>query len=223
MISVDTLNDSALSWMEARVAEYADSQRTPTMPVAMGIRQNLSYKEGKVIAVTQSGFASVNLYNDDFDRGIGNSGDEVIQALADWIYDFIQRNPNHLCLIDEQLSSPTDASWQNDMQERFAKAVLFSDNSIFYCISQENCDKEFVFDLIKSTYWFFFCCSLVNDHSKGLCGCPTKATVDPHQIKQAMSDVRGLVLNAFDLEGLIIWTRHNEFLTLSQPTGKGIP
>lgn len=222
MITVDMLNDSALSWMEARVAEYSDSQRTPTMPVAISIHQNLPYKEGKAIAVTQSGFASVDAYDDGFDRGIGNSNNEVIQALADWIYDFIQRSPTHLCLIDEQLSSPTDASWQNDMRKRFAKAVLFSDNSIFYCISQENCDKDFVFDLVNSTYWFFFCCLLVNDHNKVLSGCPVEATVNPHQIKRAVSDVRGLVLNAFDLEGLMIWTRHDELLTLSQPSGKGI-
>ena len=181
---------------------------TPSLPIASAIFQANILSQGKVYAVADW---LPDCNRDNFEVWCGHGGNDVKKVLARWVWDFVRVSPEHVCLIDEQQSEANDVSWRSDMLPSFADTVRFSNGSIFYQLSSANITREAVSELVQATYWFNFCCAFVMDSDQILRDQPGGAEVSKESLVKAGSRTHRLVTDAYDLEGILVWTRDTDF------------
>ena len=151
-----------------------------------------------------------------FEAWCGNGGEEAKQLLSKWIWEFVNINPAHVCLIDETRSKASDIGWQDDMAKVFADTVRFSKGSIFYCVSSITISNEKLPELIESTFWFPFYCAFVIDTDRILETSLPEQEISEEHLSKLSQQTQGFVTDAYDLEGLLLLNRQQDF-SLDKP------
>ena len=142
-----------------------------------------------------------------FESWHGNGGKDTKVLLSKWIWDFINANPSHVCLIDEQESMLIDPSWQRDVYPSFSSAVKFFNKSIFYCLSSATVDEGKVSELISTTFWYPFYCAFVVDNEGIFSNTLVPHEITEEQLSRVVKCTHSFVTDAYDLEGLLFWAR----------------
>lgn len=181
---------------------------TPRLPTAIAFLNTNLLFSGYSFAVAEAtpGCAAIN-----FEAWHGNGGGDAKELLLNWIWEFINKSPTHICLIDEQESIASDPSWQDNMDETFVDTVRFSEGSIFYCVSSNTISQEKLRELIQSTFWFPFCCAFVVDTEKIMELSLHRQEFSEEQLFKLAQHTQGFVTDAYDLEGLLLWTKQQAF------------
>ena len=185
---------------------------TPRLPTVMAFSEANLLSSGNSFAVAE---ATHNCDSKNFEAWCGNGGEEAKKLLTGWIWEFISVDSSHVCLIDETRSKPSDPSWQ-DMFLSFASAVRFSDSSIFYYVSSNTISKEELSELVETTFWFPFYCLFVAAPESITETLLILQEVAGEQLMDLVQYAQGLVTDAYDLEGLLIWTKQ-QIVTLDNP------
>lgn len=146
-----------------------------------------------------------------FEAWCGDGGEDAKHLLSEWIWDFVSISPAHVCLIDETRSKASDPSWQADMLPLFAGTVRFSENAIFYHLSSSTISQEGVSEIVQSTFWFPFWCAFVVDDGRVLATPSPIQEIPAEQLLKVIPHSQGLVTDAYDLEGLLLWTKQQAF------------
>jgi hypothetical protein len=196
--------------IQEKLAKNVDS--IPRLSVAMAFFSANILSTGYSFAVAQT-TQNCNLNN--FDEWCGSGGEEAKKLLAKWIWEFINKNSNYICLIDETQSKVSDPSWQNDMLLSFSDSVRSSESAIFYHVSSNTISQEKLSELVEATFWFPFYCIFITDTNR-IMETLTSSKIPEEQLSILAKNARGLVTDAYDLEGLLLWTKQQAF-SLNNP------
>lgn len=192
---------------------------TPALSVASAVSQAIQLPLGQIHAVVE---ATANCDLDNFEVACGNGGREAKKLLSKWIWDFIHASPTYICLIDEQQSEANDLSWQRDMLPSFADTVRFSGDSIFYYVSIKTISKEKISELVEATFWYPSYYAFVIDSDRVLDTHLPETEVSLDKLLEVTTHTSGLVTDAYDLEGLLIWTKQGSELNTLIPNQNGL-
>lgn len=182
------------------------ANRKPSLPIANAIFQANIVSMGQIYAIAEA-TSGCNL--NDFKVTCGDGGKDVAELLSKWIWDFIHISPAHICLIDEPLSEPDDVNWRSEMLPPFADVVRLSSGSIFYYVSSKSMSesKEKILELVQSAFWYPSYYAFVVDSAEILGTQPAGAEVSEDDLLKVAIHTHGFVTDAYDLEGLLLWTR----------------
>lgn len=213
MLSLYQTNEQGQQWLKQRLGIHATADRNPTVPIDIALANSVSLSCGKVMSLLEYPLKGTIYY---FDAGCYRNTSEVLPMLARWIHDFVQRHPLQICLIDEQNSEPHDLSWKNVVNQEFSDAVLYCDDSIFYRISPQNNDINYIKELLRLTFSWFFCCAFIKSDNI-VRTCKPQHNVSLADLQEATTNTMGLAVDAYDLEGLVIWTPKIDNITIENP------
>ena len=122
----------------------------------------------------------------------------------------------NLCFIDEQLSLPGDEHWEKTVALNFIDNLLYSHNSIIYCISDKT-NQDKILELVKSTFWFSFFCALVKDSNRIFSVYRGGEELSDNALSNISLNLVGMVTDAYDLEGLLICSKKTVLSELENP------
>lgn len=217
MLAIYELGTKGRDWLQQRLADHSGPNRDPTMPVTTALHAlygSVPLATGKTVGVLEDSSRG-DLHA--FEAGRGPDIGQDLPTVARWIHEFLSISPTHLCLVDEQWNSFGDPYWGNDGSVRFADAFLLCENSLLYRLSQANSTEDRVLDLVKHTYSFFFCCALVSCENGLVSRCPPGSQVTSKDVEEAVRDVRGLAVDAYDQDGLVVWTPRQSITSPNNP------
>lgn len=214
MLALYPLGERGLDHLEEKLQELSSAGRRPAIPVANVLNQKAIYNSGNVYALAQTPLPC-NL--DMFDSACGRGGEEVPSLLASWASDFLRRDSNHFCLIVEHSMEPTDPIWLNEVSSEMSDFSLLCDGAIVYYFSQQNYQQSDILKIISETYWFGFCLVLIACDTDCAAKLLTKNSITQDDLLQVIVNVKGIAVDAYDLEGAVVWTSTTQTTELRNP------
>jgi hypothetical protein len=215
MLSLFKTGHEGMDWLVGRLDINAGSNSKTAMPIDSSLSSRLPLLQGQCLALLEYPLKG-DLFK--FDMGYYRDTTQLLPTLANWIQEYVQRDPSHLVLIDEQNSQIDDPSWivpfNQDLQE-LTETALYCENSIFYRISHED-HPDHINTLLRMTYQLFFCCAFVKTNNI-IKSCEYQSKVWRKDIEDAFTDIRGAIVSAYDDEGLVIWTAKQNDVTVENP------
>ncbi len=187
------------------------SDWNPTMPVSVALN-GIDLEFGTVLALVETPVLG-DIYA--FDSWNGNGSEETVSTITRLICEYVHADPNHCCLIDEQLIGPSDPVWLNDLEPEFERSYLLCNNSILYCILRSNCNEDFIRKIVQNTFRHYSCFAQVECENE-LARTEPRNTLLQREIDEAVAHAQAIIVDAYDLEGCLIWIKKEkqDMLTL---------
>lgn len=192
------LGASALDYLKGRLGNGSVPMR-PGLPLRRALLEQLSIENG--IVWTWAPHARVNDSIDPDGRlPTGTSQEGELQMIALFLKQYLEVG-GRLAIMEDHDASATDPWPENDMSKEFR----ITNGTFLYWYAA---DAGIVDPMLESGLGLFTCIALTRPTPNFANGRPTQIS-DSDFVEMARA-TEHLVVDAFDFEGFIIWSRHGE-------------